>query len=227
MPAAPSRNTKDSTPDAPANGNGDGPRRSSLVQERSRRTRQELVNAAVKLWTERGFEHGVENTTVEEIARAAGVTKGTFYFHFAHKEDVLLEMSLTTSDAVTAKARRAAESGATIDEIVQQAFTEMARRTERLPRAAIARTIREFYKYPTRARELSMTRRAWPELISDAQARGELPADIDPADLSDMMNALMITAVEGWVHGAYDALAPELAYRMRVLLAGVRAEHAG
>jgi AcrR family transcriptional regulator len=229
MPVAPSRDTNDSTPagSTPANGNGDGPRRSSLVQERSRRTRQQLVNAAVKLWTERGFEHGVENTTVEEIARAAGVTKGTFYFHFAHKEDVLLEMSLTTSDAVSEIARRAADSGATIDEIVLQAFTEMARRTEGLPRAAIARTIREFYKYPTRARELSMTRRVWPELLGDAQARGELPAGIDPADISDMMNALMITAVEGWVHSAHDALAPELAYRMRVLLAGVRAEHAG
>ena len=70
-----------------------------------------------------------------------------------------------------------------------------------------------------------MTRRAWPELIADAQARGELPSDIEPEDVSDMMNALMITAVEGWVHGAHDALAPELAYRMRVLLAGVRAVH--
>jgi AcrR family transcriptional regulator len=228
MPAAPSRDTKhskDTKPDSPADGNGDGPRRSSLVQERSRRTRQQLVNAAVKLWTERGFEHGVENTTVEEIARAAGVTKGTFYFHFAHKEDVLLEMSLTTSDAVSDVARRAADDGEPIDEIVRRAFTEMARRTERLPRAAIARTIREFYKYPTRARELSMTRRVWPELLSEAQERGELPADIDAADLSDMMNALMITAVEGWVHGAHTALAPELAYRMRVLLAGVRAVH--
>ena len=204
-----------------------GPRRSGLVQERSRRTRRALVDAALALWTERGFDDGIGETTVEEIAQAAGVTKGTFYFHFAHKEDVLLEMSLTTSDAVSAIARRAAESGASIDDIVQQAFTEMARRTERLPRAAIARTIREFYKYPTRARELSMTRRAWPELIAEAQARGELPPDIDAADLSDMMNALMITAVEGWVHGAHDALAPELAYRMRVLLAGVRAEHAG
>ena len=227
MPAA-RDTTKSKVADAtPGNGdgNGDGPRRSSLVQERSRRTRQELVNAAVKLWTERGFEHGVENTTVEEIARAAGVTKGTFYFHFAHKEDVLLEMSLTTSDAVSDVARRAAEHGASIDDIVLQAFTEMARRTERLPRAAIARTIREFYKYPTRARELSMTRRVWPELLGEAQERGELPAEIDAADLSDMMNALMITAVEGWVHGAHDALAPELAYRMRVLLAGVRAVH--
>ena len=225
MPAAPSRDTNDSTAaDSTAtNGNGDGPRRSSLVQERSRRTRQELVNAAVRLWTERGFEHGVENTTVEEIARAAGVTKGTFYFHFAHKEDVLLEMSLTTSDAVNDIARRAADEGDTIDEIILKAFNEMARRTERLPRAAIARTVREFYKYPTRARELSMTRRVFPELFEQAQARGELPPDIDPADLSDMLNALMITAIEGWVHGAHDALAPELAYRTRVVFAGVRA----
>ena len=227
MPAA--RDTKSSkAADATGNGdgNGDGPRRSSLVQERSRRTRQELVNAAVKLWTERGFEHGVESTTVEEIARAAGVTKGTFYFHFAHKEDVLLEMSLTTSDAVNEIARSASDRGASIDEIIQLSFNEMARRTERLPRAAIARTIREFYKYPTRARELSMTRRVFPQLFAEAQERGELPNDIDPADLSDMMNALMITAVEGWVHGAHDALGPELAYRTRVLFAGVRAVHA-
>jgi len=67
-----------------ANGDaGSGPRRSALLQERSRHTRRELVRAALALWNERGFERGVEETTVEEIARAAGVTKGTFYFHFA------------------------------------------------------------------------------------------------------------------------------------------------
>src|SRR5205807_10188546 len=67
-----------------------GPRRSALLQERSRNTRRQLVRTALALWDERGFEKGVEDTTVEEIARAAGVTKGTFYFHFAHKEDILL-----------------------------------------------------------------------------------------------------------------------------------------
>jgi len=222
MPAVPQQHTNETTP----NGSSDGPRRSSLVQERSRRTRQQLVNAAVKLWTERGFENGVETTTVEEIARAAGVTKGTFYFHFAHKEDVLLEMSIRTGDASNEVAKRAADAGATIDEILEVSFNEMARRTEGLPRAAIARTIQEFYKYPTRARELSMSRRFWPEEIAKAQARGELPTDIDPEDLADMVNALMITAVEGWVHGAHDSLGPELSYRSRVLLAGVRAVHA-
>jgi AcrR family transcriptional regulator len=220
MPAATERDSNQT------NGNGDGPRRSSLVQERSRRTRRELVNAAVKLWAERGFENGVEATTVEEIARAAGVTKGTFYFHFAHKEDVLLEMSITTSDAVVQVADAAVAAGDTIDEIVQQAFAEMARRTERMPRAAIARTLGEFYKHPTRIGEHNITRQVFPGLLQAAQERGELPPDADPLDVADMLNALMITAVEGWVHGAYPKLAPELAYRVRVLFAGVRAEHA-
>jgi len=223
--SATTRDTKETTA---TNGNGsapDGPRRSSLVQERSRRTRRELVNAAVKLWTERGFDTGVETTTVEEIARAAGVTKGTFYFHFAHKEDVLLEMSNTTGDAAMEVAMRAAAAGDTIDEIVQLAFAEMARRTERMPRAAIARTLGEFYKHPTRSREHSVTRGVFPGLFEAAQTRGELPADVDPVDVGDMLNALMITAVEGWVHGEYPKLAPVLAYRARVLFAGVRAQH--
>ena len=206
---------------------GTGPRRSSLVQERSRRTRQDLVNAAVALWTERGFETGVETTTVEEIARSAGVTKGTFYFHFAHKEDVLLEMSNTAGDAAMEVANRSAEAGEPIDETVQRAFAEMARRTERMPRAAIARTLREFYKHPTSSREHSATRAVFPALLEAAQGRGELPGGADPLDVADMLNALMITAVEGWVHGQYPKLAPELTYRVRVLLAGVRAEHAG
>jgi AcrR family transcriptional regulator len=222
MPAA----TEHDMDDTNGNGNAEGPRRSSLVQERSRRTRQELVNAAVKLWTERGFENGVETTTVEEIARAAGVTKGTFYFHFAHKEDVLLEMSNTAGDAAMEAAYQAAEEGEPIDVTVQRAFAVMARRTERMPRAAIARTLREFYKHPARSREHSATRQVFPVLIEAAQARGELPSDADPRDMADMLNALMITAVEGWVHGAYPKLAPELEYRVRVLFAGIRSEHA-
>ncbi len=223
MPAVTARDTNESNE---SNGNGDGPRRSSLVQERSRRTRQELVNAAVALWTERGFESGVEATTVEEIARAAGVTKGTFYFHFADKEDVLFEMSVNAGAAVADEAVRSAEAGDLIDLTVERALNTMARQTERLPRAAIARTLGEFYKHPTRAKERSRVREVFPVLFADAQDRGEIPADVDPVNLADMLNALMVSTVEGWVAGAHPALGPELEYRARVLLAGIRTESA-
>jgi AcrR family transcriptional regulator len=134
----------------------DGPRRAVLAQARARRTRESLVSAALQLWSERGFAHGIESTTVEEITRAAGVSRNTFYFHFAHKQDVLLEMSLTTSDAMNDVAQRAAAEGDTIDDIMVKSFDELARRTEHLPRAAVARMLREFYEFPTRAREPSV-----------------------------------------------------------------------
>src|ERR1700710_1277713 len=85
----------------------EGPRRSALLQERSRRTRRALVKAALRLWSARGYERGIEETTVEEIAAAAGVTKGTFYFHFARKEDILRELGWGASAAVLADARSA------------------------------------------------------------------------------------------------------------------------
>src|SRR3546814_3309226 len=57
---------------------GVGPRRAALRQSRSQDTRRRLIRAALELWNERGFERAVDETTAEEIARAAGVSKGTF-----------------------------------------------------------------------------------------------------------------------------------------------------
>jgi AcrR family transcriptional regulator len=47
--------------------------------------RDELMNAAQKLFV----EHGVGQTTIEQITAAADVAKGTFYLYFSSKEDVL------------------------------------------------------------------------------------------------------------------------------------------
>jgi AcrR family transcriptional regulator len=48
-------------------------------------SRGRLVEAALALYGERGFE----NTTVAEIAERAGVTERTFFRHFADKREVL------------------------------------------------------------------------------------------------------------------------------------------
>jgi AcrR family transcriptional regulator len=44
----------------------------------------EILDAALNLFVEKGFRA----TTMEDIARAAGVTKGTPYLYFANKEDI-------------------------------------------------------------------------------------------------------------------------------------------
>src|SRR5215469_17710803 len=74
--------------------------RAALVNSRSRETRRALIRAALRLWGEDDFDAAYEASTAADIARAAGVSKGTFYFHFASKEDILLEMSSATAQAM-------------------------------------------------------------------------------------------------------------------------------
>ena len=61
---------------------------------RAERTRQRILDAAGQCFA----AHGFAKTTVEEIARAAGVSKALVYHHFRGKEDILeavVERTLT------------------------------------------------------------------------------------------------------------------------------------
>ena len=57
----------------------------SLRARKRQQTRQELITAAMRLFGESGYEQ----TTVAEIASAAGVSTKTFFNYFASKDEVL------------------------------------------------------------------------------------------------------------------------------------------
>ena len=56
---------------------------------RAAETRKRIVAAAKKLITENGFE----NVSIEEIAREAEVSTGSFYTYFKKKEDIVEELN--------------------------------------------------------------------------------------------------------------------------------------
>lgn len=56
--------------------------------ERQAQTRQELLDAAARVFVRRGF-HG---SSVEEISAEAGYTRGAFYSNFNSKDEVLVEL---------------------------------------------------------------------------------------------------------------------------------------
>jgi AcrR family transcriptional regulator len=71
--------------EAPAGKNGDAP----TARERRRlETRERLFEAAIGEFRVAGFAQA----QIDRIAEKAGVSRGTFYFHFPTKEHVLLEM---------------------------------------------------------------------------------------------------------------------------------------
>ncbi len=55
---------------------------------RKARTRKALLDAGARLFS----EQGVERTTVDEIAEAAGVSVGSLYVHFGSKDSLLLQL---------------------------------------------------------------------------------------------------------------------------------------
>jgi TetR/AcrR family acrAB operon transcriptional repressor len=48
-------------------------------------TRQNIIDAAEQVF----YDKGVSETTLEDVARAAGVTRGAIYWHFANKTELL------------------------------------------------------------------------------------------------------------------------------------------
>jgi AcrR family transcriptional regulator len=199
------------------------PRRAGLSQERSRLTRQQLVRAALAIWTERGFERGVEETTVEEIVSAAGVTKGTFYFHFARKEVILLEMGWETAAVVNAEAERCLDAERDLDDSVNRVIRALARHVEAAPPAAVARAVTEF----RRLADTELVGRGRADfgtgieaLMARGRATGRLPETTDTAELAQVLRALWMDSILDWAAG-HSALTPALRRRTAVVLAGV------
>jgi AcrR family transcriptional regulator len=57
-------------------------------REKQQRTRTSLLSAAAQLFCKRGLE----GTSIDEVAQAAGYTKGAFYANFKSKEELFLVM---------------------------------------------------------------------------------------------------------------------------------------
>jgi AcrR family transcriptional regulator len=182
------------------------------------------VRAALELWTVRGFETGIEDTTVEEISQAAGVTKGTFYFHFARKEEILLEMGWDTAAAVIEEARRCIKAERDLDDSLSRVIGVLSRRVHAAPPAAVGRAVAEFRRTPPG--EIDAAGRVgfahgFESLFARAQEVGELPSNIEPAEIAQMLEALLMDSILDWSAGHSD-LGTALRSRTALLVAGLR-----
>ncbi|MFL6127174.1 ScbR family autoregulator-binding transcription factor [Actinophytocola sp.] len=147
-------------------------------QSRSENTRLHLVRSAAELFDRNGFS----GTTLAEVSRAAGVTKGAFYFHFASKDELVGAIQAEACALLRTAVYRVAASRLPALQAVVDLTHELAGwlRDEPLVRASF-RTAREcghrgapfldFYGEWQAALEA---------LLRDANRRGELADDVDP-----------------------------------------------
>ena len=57
-------------------------------EEKKEATRQEILSAAAELFRTKGYD----TTSVDDIVLAANLAKGTFYYHFQKKDDLVMAL---------------------------------------------------------------------------------------------------------------------------------------
>ncbi len=80
---------------------------SRKTHEESQQTRKAILDSAYRLFSRRGFER----TSLSDIAKYAGVTRGAVYWHFEDKAQLLLELceDINHAEQLSEKMIRAAD----------------------------------------------------------------------------------------------------------------------
>jgi len=177
-------------------GGGSAPAASLNRAERAAERRQAIVEAALEEFVARGFTA----TRLDDIARRAGVAKGTIYLHFKDKESMFEELIRTAIVPLVGRLTGPPPMGASIRETIERTALTFIQEIVSTPRADIVRliiaegarfpAIADFYYREVISRGLAGMR----ALIELAVARGEI-REVQLARFPQIMIAPAIVAV--------------------------------
>jgi len=172
-----------------------------LRETKKRQTRKAILDAAIRLFSEKGFEE----TSIEELAREAGVGKGTIYGYFDTKQDIFLAFCEEEIEYVFSRLEKESDPQAPLlDQIVFLSMCQFDFVTEN---REFGRQFCREMAYPREknleasgeinARYLGKVM----EIIIRAQQRGELKAKADPLLALANFHSFYLMVLSGWYSG--------------------------
>jgi AcrR family transcriptional regulator len=198
---------------------------------RGERTRQRILHAAAQCFAANGFSR----TTVEQIATAAGVSKGIVYHHFRAKElilEALLERTLedwSRASGITAHVARSGSVLAGLERALRGSLDYA--KTNPLVRALFQLeplVVQGLGSSAAVQRSVADGRAQMVEAMRAGIASGELRSELDPERTADVLRLVMIAFVDSlrdphWIDASDDALVSSC---LDLLRRGLRAERA-
>jgi AcrR family transcriptional regulator len=136
------------------------------------RTRRHLLQAADHLFREKGFD----TTTVEEIAHAAGVAKGTLFNYFETKETLLLNLLALRIEETLTTLPGEGQAAPTRIRLTLKAAWDALSPYRHLTRHAVLHNVRPPQRPSTKPQRM---KHALIELIQQGQEEGSIRADVD------------------------------------------------
>ena len=159
-------------------------------------TRQRVFDAAVAEIA----EHGLPSADVAAIAAAAGVARGTFYFHFPTKEHVVVELERNEEIRI---AQQLSTSRAALGSVFSSLVAQVLEAQNRLG-PTLFRDMLGLHFSSSRPVEDGLAQHPLAEFtigaIERAQAAGDVASTADPAELATFfltgVFALLATGVD-------------------------------
>lgn len=165
------------------------------VARRSRYDVDRLLAVAVEVFIERGYD----GTSMEDLARAAGITKSSIYHHVESKEHLLRLAVERALDALFSLAGEAREPGVPAVRRLQRLVGRMVEvLVAELPYVTLMLRVRgntDTERYALeRRREFDQLMR---ELVAEAAAAGGIRSDLDLAVVERLVTG-MINSITEW-----------------------------
>jgi AcrR family transcriptional regulator len=124
-------------------------RRSSLQARKQELVRNAIWDAAIDLFAEKGFDE----TTVDDIVEAAGVSRRSFFRYFSSKTDLMTQRGTVTYERLLIEAMQSCPSGTPLWEVVRHTVFQVVSHSAAEPRTR--QIIEIANKYPSARAALS------------------------------------------------------------------------
>lgn len=188
-----------------------------ISQAHKEATRSSLVQAGVHLFTENGFA----DTTLDQIAAAAGVARATFYNYFKSKEDVALaaleaifdQVQLEVETLLTSPLPWRSKMMHFIQRIVKGSYATRELMwvwaVESIKRGPLLNSSAQFHRMLT-------------DLFAAGQASGAVRTDRSPDDMAVDLGGIAFAQLAVWYQqGASDDLTDRVSGAVAMYLDGV------
>ena len=190
-----------------------------MTSGRQRYDQDSLLVVATQVFTERGYD----GTSMEDLARVAGITKSSIYHHVESKEAILrigLDRALDALFAVFEEP--AASSGAAVDRLRHVVRRTVEVLDAELPYVSLLLRVRG----NTATEQLALERRRTFDrtvraLFAEAIADGDLRPDLDPA-LTERLVFGMINSMVEWYRPRTGTSVDDLVSAVLAVVDGLR-----
>jgi TetR/AcrR family acrAB operon transcriptional repressor len=200
------------------------------TKDEAQETRNRILDAAEHLFS----EHGVSRTSLEDIAQAAGVTRGAIYWHFKDKRDLVAAMVDRVTLPMEAMVARSS------DESVEDPIASLkACAVSALKRTATDAQVQRVFDVVTHKCEyigemagvnnrISAVQKGCvdraEQTIRNAVKRGLLPATVNPRLAAVGLDALLYGLISNWLaNSSYLPLERQAEAMIDLYIEGLRA----